>query len=140
MAAAMTATGVDDALAAQFKSLGGLPLGLVLLVVVTVIVLTGELAGNVAAATAMMPILLAAAGPMGVDPVLLVFAATFAVSCGFMLPVATPPNAIVFATGRIGLPRMLRAGLALDLTGIAVITGVMWALGPTLLQWAGLAR
>lgn len=140
MAAAMTATGVDDALAAQFKSLGGLPLGLVLLVVVAVIVLTGELAGNVAAATAMMPILLAAAGPMGVDPVLLVFAATFAVSCGFMLPVATPPNAIVFATGRIGLQRMLRAGLALDLAGIAVITGVMWALGPTLLQWAGIAR
>lgn len=138
MAAAFTATGVDRFLGQQFALIAGWPVVVVLLIVVGGITLFGELAGNVAVATAVMPVLLAAAKPLGMDPLLLTFAAGFAVSCGFMLPVATPPNAIVFATGRIGMGRMLRAGAVLDLLCVVVIVGLMRVLGPTLLRWVGL--
>ena len=56
-----------------------------------------------------------------------------AASCGFALPVATPPNALVFGTGRVGSRQMLRAGLALDATCIAVITAWGWLA----LRWLG---
>jgi sodium-dependent dicarboxylate transporter 2/3/5 len=63
------------------------------------------------------------------SPGTLLIPATLAASCGFMLPVATPPNAIAFATGRVPMRAMLRAGLALDVIGVLVISGVFLMLG-----------
>jgi sodium-dependent dicarboxylate transporter 2/3/5 len=71
-----------------------------------------------------MPILAAAAPAAGVDPLLLMVPAAMSASCAFMLPVATPPNAIVFGTGRIGIRRMATEGIWLNLVGAVVITAV----------------
>lgn len=138
IAEAIKTSGLDQWMGAQFSGLHGLPIWAVLLVVVTAIVVLGELAGNTAVATTVMPILAAAAGPLNFPPVALLFAATMATSCGFALPVATPPNAIVFATGRIGMHRMVRAGAGLDVMCIVVIVVVFMTIGPWLFKMAGL--
>jgi sodium-dependent dicarboxylate transporter 2/3/5 len=83
-----------------------------------------ELMSNVATLTAMLPIVAALAAAMEVNPLLLVFPVSITASLGFMLPIATAPNAIAYATGYAELKRMLRVGLLLNLVGIAVILAV----------------
>lgn len=139
MAAAITSTKLDAALAARLSALGGMDALLVLLIVCGGMTLVGELASNVALATMMMPILAGAAGALGVPPLLLLIVAALASSLGFALPVATPPNAIVFATGRIGMHRMVRAGSALDVIGVLAVVLILGLCGPTLMRWAGLS-
>ena len=81
----------------------------------------------------MLPILAALAPVLGVPPGLLLLPATIAASCAFMMPVGTPPNAIVFGTGLVRMPQMMRAGIWLNLTGILLITGLTYLLiGPLL--------
>jgi sodium-dependent dicarboxylate transporter 2/3/5 len=63
----------------------------------------------------------------GIDPILLALPAAWAASWGFMLPSGTGPNAIAWATGHISLPRMLKAGLLLDLAGVPLMVGIVWA-------------
>lgn len=133
LAAAMKATGVDAYLGGMFSRLDGLPLPLIILVIVATITLLSELASNTAVAATTLPILAAAATGLGVHPYILMVPATFAASCGFMLPVATPPNAIVFATGRIRVREMAHAGILMDVVGISVITLFMWLAGEWLL-------
>jgi sodium-dependent dicarboxylate transporter 2/3/5 len=79
-----------------------------------------------------MPVVGALVAALGADPMLLALPAAFAASWGFMLPSGTGPNAIAWATGHISLPRVLRAGLMLDLAGILLIVGVIWAIAPLL--------
>ena len=69
----------------------------------------------------------------GIPPIFLTVPITIAASCAFMLPVATPPNAIVFATGQITIPQMVRAGLFLNLTGIVIVTIIALYLAPNAL-------
>jgi sodium-dependent dicarboxylate transporter 2/3/5 len=68
----------------------------------------------------------------GVDPILLALPAAWAASWGFMLPSGTGPNAIAWASGHIALPRMLKAGLLLDLLGVPLLVGTVWLLAPLL--------
>lgn len=138
VAEAIKTSGLDAWMGAQFAGLSGMPAWLVLLIVVGSVVLLSELAGNTPVATTVMPVLAAAAGPLNMDPILLLFAATMAASCGFALPVATPPNAIVFATGRISMGRMVRAGVGLDVLCIGIIVIVLVTIGPWLFRLAGL--
>ena len=101
------------------------PFVLVLTICILVTVIS-EFASNVASIQLTLPILLALVGTMGVHPLLLMLPATFAASLGFMLPVATGPNTIVFGSGRIKVADMMRAGLILDIIGILIITlGIM---------------
>jgi sodium-dependent dicarboxylate transporter 2/3/5 len=81
-----------------------------------------ELTSNIATTSIMMPILAAAAGALGVNPLLLMLPAAVSASCAFMLPVATPPNAIVFGGGRLTIPQMARAGLLINLMGAVLVT------------------
>lgn len=101
------------------------PLMVVCLVVGLVIVFT-EFASNVATASALIPIVGAMIAGSGVDPLLLALPAAMAASWGFMLPSGTGPNAIAWATGHIALPRMLKAGLLLDIAGIPLMVGTVW--------------
>lgn len=133
LAAAMKTSGVDSYLGSQFAGLGGLPTVVVLLIVVAAITVMSELASNTAVAATTLPVLAAAAQGMGLHPYELMIPATLAASCGFMLPVATPPNAIVFATGRITIPQMVRAGLLMDLVAVGTITIFFWLFGRSLL-------
>ncbi|MEX2296982.1 MAG: DASS family sodium-coupled anion symporter [Dongiaceae bacterium] len=96
------------------------------------IVALSELASNTAIAAVFLPVAGALAFGIGADPVLLAVTVALMASLGFMLPVGTPPNAIVYGSGAVAATQMLRAGAPLDLIGIAVVTLIAWALGPAL--------
>ncbi|HVS04153.1 MAG TPA: SLC13 family permease, partial [Thermoanaerobaculia bacterium] len=134
LAAAVEGNGVDRLIGLQAGRLAELPPLLVVATVTAAVVFLTELTSNTATAATLLPILAAAAPRLGIEPVLLVVPATLAASCAFMLPVATPPNAIVFGSGRVEIPDMVRAGLWLNLVGIALITllaftAVPWVFG-----------
>jgi sodium-dependent dicarboxylate transporter 2/3/5 len=99
----------------------------VALVLVALVVLITEFASNVATASGIIPVVGALVLATGVDPMLLALPSAFAASWGFMLPSGTGPNAIAWATGHIALPRMLKAGLLLDLLGVPIMVGIVWA-------------
>jgi sodium-dependent dicarboxylate transporter 2/3/5 len=100
--------------------------GTVLVVVAaSAAVLTSEFTSNVASATMVVPVVIALGRAIGADPLVAALAATFASSMGFMMPVSSPCNAIVYGTGRIPLRAMMSAGAILDVVGLAVISGVM---------------
>jgi sodium-dependent dicarboxylate transporter 2/3/5 len=77
-----------------------------------------------------VPVVIAFARSADIDPVLPALGATLGASLGFMLPVSTPCNAIVYASGRVPLGRMLRHGVVLDVAGVVAIVAVVWLLGP----------
>ena len=126
LASAFQESGLSDAAATHLAGLGALPLPVLLLSLVGGIVLLSEIASNTATAVLLMPILAATANGLGVDPALLMFPAVLAASVGFMLPVATAPNAIAYGSGHVEGRRMLREGAALDLMGVAVVCAVSW--------------
>jgi sodium-dependent dicarboxylate transporter 2/3/5 len=94
--------------------------------------LVTEMASNTAAATLVVPVSIAAALQAGFDPVPPALGAGIACSCAFVFPVSTPPNAIVFGTGRVPLTRMIRAGALLDVVCLVVLWGGLLLLGPLL--------
>ncbi len=134
LAAAISANGLDIFIGQFFTGLAGLPTWLVVLVLVAVVIFASELASNIAIATAILPILAAAAPSMGIDPFRLLIPATIAASMAFMLPVGTPPNAIVFATGHVTMSQMLRAGFGLNMLAVVAITAATELLGLLVMQ------
>lgn len=129
LAAAMTATGLDSWIGFQIAGVAyGLPLILVVLLVVVVIMFVTELISNTATAAAFVPLVAALAVSLGENPLILAVPATIAASLAFMLPVATPPNALVFGTGYIELRDMVRNGFWLNLIGIVLVTLMAYAL------------
>jgi sodium-dependent dicarboxylate transporter 2/3/5 len=114
----------------------GQPEWVVVLMLVLFVTALSELASNVATTTVMLPIVGQAAVAAGFSPLFAMVPATIAASNGFMLPVATPPNAIVFATGEIPAPTMARAGLAFDLLVAILVTGVFLGWGRIVLEIA----
>jgi sodium-dependent dicarboxylate transporter 2/3/5 len=130
LADAIASTGLASWIGAASSAFGPLPwLGLILLVT-TVIVLLGELASNTAMAAVFLPVAGAAAIGLGSSPALLTMSVALAASLGFMLPVATPPNAIVYGSGEVSIQDMLRAGVLLDFLGIVVVAFLAVAIGP----------
>lgn len=132
LAAGMDASGLGDWLGVALQPLRAVPPLVVALVLVTLVILITEFASNVAAASGIIPVVAGIIAATGVDPVLLALPAAWAASWGFMLPSGTGPNAIAWATGHIALPRMLKAGLLLDLLGVILLVGVVWLLRPLL--------
>lgn len=133
LAGAITARGVDTYIGSAFEALAGTPTLLLLLALALGVVFLTEIASNTVVATSMMPVLIAAAEPLGVHPLLLMVPAAVAASCGFMLPVGTPPNAIVFASGRVTIGQMAKTGFALNLICAGVIVLLVWGFGLRLL-------
>ncbi len=105
---------------------GGLPL---LLAATVVAVACSEFTSNTASATMVVPVAIALARATGADPLLPALAATFAASLGFMMPVSTPCNAIVYGTGRISLRAMLRGGAIIDVAGALLVTAAVLVMG-----------
>jgi sodium-dependent dicarboxylate transporter 2/3/5 len=103
------------------------PLLIIAAIALSVTFLT-ETTSNTATAILLMPILASAGLAAGVDPALLMVPAAMSASCAFMLPVATPPNAVVFGTGRLPIATMVREGLVLNFIGAIVITLVCYFL------------
>ena len=121
LAAATEANGVPQYIGALAADFAGWPVWAALLAIITIMVFMSELTSNTAQVATMLPILAALAPVLGVPAGMLLVPATIAASCAFMMPVGTPPNAIVFGTGLVRMPQMIRAGLWLNLTGILVI-------------------
>jgi sodium-dependent dicarboxylate transporter 2/3/5 len=99
---------------------------------VALTILVSEFASNTAAAALLVPMVIAAAQASGFDPVRPALGVGLAATCGFIFPVSTPPNAIVFGTGLVPLRRMIRTGLLLDLTSLIVVWGGLLLLTPLL--------
>ena len=125
LAAAIGASGLDAAIATSLGGLAGLPLWITLAAVIFMVVFVTELSSNTATANAFIPILAAVAIGVALPPLPMIMAVAMAASCAFMLPVATPPNAIVFGSGRVPLHQMMRAGLVLNLVATPVLALVI---------------
>jgi sodium-dependent dicarboxylate transporter 2/3/5 len=128
IAKAYTATGLSQSLGATLSDITTWAPALMILTVCLGVTFLTEVTSNTATTTTLMPVL-AAAGLAGqLDPAFLMLPAALSASCAFMLPVATPPNAIVFGTGRLTVLRMAQEGVLLNLAGAVVITAVCLAL------------
>ncbi len=128
LAAAIRENGLGEYLGLSVGSLAGVPTLVLILGVVTMMIFLTEISSNTATAATLVPILAGLAPGLGVSPFLLIVPAAIAASCAFMLPVATPPNAVVFGSERVTLPQMVRAGIWLNLIAIVVITALCYAL------------
>ncbi|WP_188235879.1 SLC13 family permease [Sphingopyxis sp. LK2115] len=128
LAAAITASGLAAWLGAVLAPLGDMPTVLLAAIIVALTILVTEFASNVATASGIMPVLAALIAATGADPLLLALPVAMAASWGFMLPSGTGPNALAWATGHIALPRILQAGLALDIVGVPLLIGTIWSI------------
>lgn len=129
LAEAFQVSGASQYLGGQLAGLSGAHPLVILFAVCAVVCFLSELASNTALAQVVLPVLGAMASVTDLHPLFLMVPAALAASCGFMLPVATPPNAIVFATRRVRTGEMVRAGFVIDWIGIVVIAILMYTWG-----------
>src|SRR5690606_21126773 len=115
LGAAIGTSGLSGDVATALGVLAGLPVWIVVVMVALTAMLLSHVTSNTATAATLLPLAAALAVSFGEDPLLLTVPVALAASCAFMLPVATPPNAIVFGSGRINVPDMVRAGWRLSL-------------------------
>ena len=110
-----------------------LPSFVFIIAVVALVIFLTELTSNVATMTTLAPILGSLALAIGAAPESLLAPAAVAASCAFMLPVATAPNAIIYATGEVSVAQMMKRGLRVNLIGIVVISAIGYWLAPIFL-------
>lgn len=122
LARGMTTSGLAVWISDGLTVLGTWPTVFLIVAIVAVVIYLTELTSNVATTSAFVPVIGALAIGLGTDPILLAAPAAMAASCAFMLPVATPPNAIVFGSGLVTIPQMVRAGMWLNLLSILIVT------------------
>jgi sodium-dependent dicarboxylate transporter 2/3/5 len=101
-------------------------------VIATVIAFLTELTSNTATTGTFLPVVAAVAVGIDINPLILTLTVALAASCAFMLPVATPPNAIIYSSGYIRIPEMVRAGLALNIIGIVILSFLTLIVAPLL--------
>lgn len=130
LAGILDETGLAAWIAGSIQTLDHLPEIIFLLMIAAIIVYIGELASNTAMAAIFLPIAGAIAVSLDTDPVIFMVPVAMAASIGFMLPVATPPNAIVFSNPSVTRTDMLQAGAPLDVIGIVVCVALSYILGP----------
>lgn len=129
LASAVAATGLDGWFGAQVAGLEALPTILLVAAVVTLTIFLTEVTSNTATAATFIPILGGVAAGIGMDQMSLLIPVALAATCAFMLPVGTPPNAIVFGTGSVTIAQMAKGGIWLNVVGILLITGFCYLLG-----------
>ena len=126
IARACTESGLSQQLGEALSGISALPLILMIGAVCLAVTFLTEVTSNTATANLLLPILAATAIVTAIDPRLIMIPATISASFAFMLPVATPPNAIVFGNGTLTVQDMMRRGLVLNLLGVVVVTLVCW--------------
>ncbi|RMG32207.1 MAG: SLC13/DASS family transporter [Planctomycetota bacterium] len=128
LAGAIRTSGLAEWIGEQFAAaVTGWPAWMVVVTVVAVLILLTEITSNVATVSALLPILAVMAVRLNLDPRLIMIPATIATSCAFMLPIATPPNAIVFGTGYVSMRTMATTGLWLNVLGTVIIAVLTFA-------------
>jgi sodium-dependent dicarboxylate transporter 2/3/5 len=133
LAGGFVSSGLSATIGEAIAGLRGVPTILVIVIVATVLTFLTELTSNTATTNLVLPILAQAAVALALDPRLLMIPATLSASCAFMMPVASPTQAIVFGSGYITIRQMVRAGIWFNLLGIALVTLVFVLLGAPLL-------
>jgi sodium-dependent dicarboxylate transporter 2/3/5 len=128
LAAAISSSGLAAWVGTVMQTLDAWPVLLVVAIATIGMTFLTELTSNTASATAILPLAAAVALGLGFDPMLIAVPLTVAASLAFMLPVATPPNAIAYSTGRITIGEMVRAGFWLNLFGIGIALGLNYAI------------
>lgn len=130
LAASVAASGLDKWFGLQVTGLGVLPIVALIGAVTLIVLFLTEITSNTATAATFIPILGGVAIGIGIDPMTLLIPAALAATCAFMLPVGTPPNAIVFGTGCVSIYEMARGGLLLNVMGVVLITIFTVLIGP----------
>ena len=130
---AVSSTGLSAWIGGQLEIIGMFPSILVIASVVALVIFLTELTSNVATMTTLAPILAILATSIGVAPESFLAPAAVAASCAFMLPVATAPNAIIYATGEVTVGQMMRKGFRINLMGVVIITAIGYWLAPLVL-------
>ncbi|WP_424495304.1 SLC13 family permease [Salinimicrobium sp. GXAS 041] len=132
LAKAFGETGLATWLGEQLTALENLPLYLLVLVIIAAVNFLTEVTSNLATTAMLLPILAPMALAMGIHPYFLLVAATLAASCAFMLPVATPPNAVVLGSGHLNIPDMAKAGIWMNTFSIILISLIIYYFLPWL--------
>jgi len=122
-------TGLSVFIGNEFSGLAGMPPIIMIVIICLGITFLTELTSNTATTEMILPILASVAVAMQTNPLMLMIPATLSASCAFMMPVATPPNAVVFGSGRIRISDMARAGVFINLIGIIIITVLFYFIG-----------
>lgn len=133
LASAVSKSGLAAWLGGSLQAIGALPLMVIVIIAATMIIFLTELTSNIATTATFLPVVAAIAVESGFDPITLAVPVTLAASCAFMLPVATPPNAIVFGSGLLTIPKMMRAGMVLNIIGILLVSIVAVFIAPKIL-------
>jgi len=132
LAYGMQHSGLSGWVGSQLEFFGSIPFALMLLGIACMIIFLTEITSNTATIQVMLPILAAVSLAAGMDITAILLVATLTASCAFMLPVATPPNAIVFGSGHIPMHSMVKTGIRLNLIMIFVVTTVVYLMRPLL--------
>ena len=130
LAGAMTDSGLTEWIGKSLAPLGTINVAILVIAATALVIFLTELTSNLATTATFLPVMAAVAVETGQDPLIFVIPVTLAASCAFMLPVATPPNAIVFSSGSVSIPRMMRAGVLLNLVGVCVLAVISIYLVP----------
>lgn len=126
LAGSIVETGVDQWIGEMLSGVGGMPLILMIAIVALLILFLTEFTSNTATATMILPVLAGLAIALDVHPLALMVPAAMAANCAFMLPVGTPPNAIVFGTGKVTIGEMMKAGFGLNILAVLMIIIVVY--------------
>ncbi len=130
LAGAIQEHGLSEYLGSLCAALGGWHVILILAVICLGMLMLTELTSNTATAATFLPIVAAVAVSLGQNPLLFLVPTALAANCSYMMPVGTPPNAIVFGSGVLQLPQMARAGFLLNLLLVPLVVLLVWFLGP----------
>lgn len=129
LASGFKESGLSVWFAEQLTGLGGTPPVVLVASVCTMLTFLTELTSNTATTEMILPLLGSLAVAIKTNPLLLMIPATLSASCAFMLPVATPPNAIVFGTGEVNMADMMKVGIILNFAGVVLITTFIYVIG-----------
>ncbi len=126
IAAGFEHSGLTEWIGMHLGGLRGVPIPIIIAAIALLMTFLTEATSNTSTTTMMLPVLAATAGALNVNPLLLMLPATICASCAFMLPIATPPNAIVFASGRVSLVQMGKTGFLLNLATVLFVTAFIY--------------
>lgn len=126
LAAGFQDSGLANWIGNQFTLLKGLPIIILILVLITCVNFLTEITSNLATTAMLLPILAPMALTIDIHPYILLVSATVAASCAFMLPVATPPNAVVFGSGYLKIPDMVKTGIWMNVISILILTLIVY--------------
>ena len=133
LALAISSTGLSAYIGGSLSVFASYPIPVLIFLIAAVVLALTEVTSNVATASALMPVLGAIAIQTGLPIEIMAAPLALAASCAFMLPMATGPNAVVFATGEVSLVTMAKTGFRLNLIAVVVIVLVSYYLAPLVL-------